>query len=192
MSHEGYPVEQDGQVVGLLTMQALNRALEHDLHSTEVRDIMLRGDHFLKPDDSLERVEQLIVASQWGQLPVVDAQKRLLGIVTRTDLIRQWAGQHTESQPARPSITQEAIEQTLGKAIAKLIQQVGSEAVLQQTRVYMVGGAVRDILLERNSDDIDFVIEGDAIAFAQLVHDKFGGSPADPSAVRHGQVVYRR
>jgi tRNA nucleotidyltransferase (CCA-adding enzyme) len=41
--------------------------------------------------------------------------------------------------------------------------------------LYIVGGMVRDLLLERDSLDLDFVLEGDAIAFTRALAKKFGG-----------------
>src|SRR5262245_29107913 len=46
--------------------------------------------------------------------------------------------------------------------------------------VYLVGGAVRDLLLGRGRADIDLVVEGDAVAFAErlgvdaVAHERFG------------------
>jgi tRNA nucleotidyltransferase (CCA-adding enzyme) len=41
--------------------------------------------------------------------------------------------------------------------------------------VYAVGGAVRDILLGRKPDEIDFVVEGDAVAVARRAAERLGG-----------------
>jgi tRNA nucleotidyltransferase (CCA-adding enzyme) len=41
--------------------------------------------------------------------------------------------------------------------------------------VYAVGGAVRDVLLGRRPDDIDFVVEGDAVAVARRAAERLGG-----------------
>jgi tRNA nucleotidyltransferase (CCA-adding enzyme) len=51
----------------------------------------------------------------------------------------------------------------------KLLDAVRSEAVAQGMSAYLVGGTVRDLLLDRDSLDVDVVIEGDAIALAQSV-----------------------
>jgi tRNA nucleotidyltransferase/poly(A) polymerase len=46
--------------------------------------------------------------------------------------------------------------------------------------VYVVGGAVRDLLLGREPHELDFVVEGDAIAVARriggrvIAHERFG------------------
>ena len=51
---------------------------------------------------------------------------------------------------------------TVFRVVAQQAQQLGQE-------IYVVGGFVRDLLLERPSKDIDFVCVGDGIALAQAV-----------------------
>jgi len=41
--------------------------------------------------------------------------------------------------------------------------------------VYVVGGAVRDVLLGRAPHELDFVVEGDAVAVARRAADRLGG-----------------
>src|ERR671919_1288567 len=41
--------------------------------------------------------------------------------------------------------------------------------------VYVVGGAVRDVLLEREPHELDFVVEGDAVAVARRAAERLGG-----------------
>ena len=47
------------------------------------------------------------------------------------------------------------------------IRQAGQAAERRRQRLYLVGGVVRDLLLERCNLDIDLVVEGDAIELAQ-------------------------
>lgn len=49
----------------------------------------------------------------------------------------------------------------------KIFQQLGSIADRLDVDAYVVGGYVRDILLHRNSKDIDIVVIGNGIAFAE-------------------------
>ncbi len=44
--------------------------------------------------------------------------------------------------------------------------------------LYLVGGVVRDLLLRRENWDLDLTVEGDGIAFARLVADRFGAGLA--------------
>ena len=47
------------------------------------------------------------------------------------------------------------------------VQALGNFANAQDVRLYLVGGSVRDLLLERRTTDIDFTLASDAIAFAK-------------------------
>lgn len=176
IGHEGYPVIEDGHVVGLLTSRDADRALEHSLGDLRVRDVMLAGAITLHPSDSVALLERRMVESGWGQIPVVDAQGKLIGIVTRTDLIKYWAQIHPDQSPTEAiSIDDGQIAAVLGQPIAELIVRVAQQARDQTINLYIVGGVVRDLLLKRANDDIDFVIEGDAIYFAEGLQARYGG-----------------
>ena len=76
------------------------------------------------------------------------------------------------------------IKDQLPSDIVSFIQQAGDTANQLQQRLYLVGGVVRDLLLERVNLDIDMVVEGDAIKLAQqinseghaqiIIHPRFG------------------
>ena len=55
----------------------------------------------------------------------------------------------------------------------RLLKQIGRLADEQGMSVYLVGGVVRDLLLKRENWDLDLTIEGDGIAFARLVADRY-------------------
>jgi tRNA nucleotidyltransferase (CCA-adding enzyme) len=59
-----------------------------------------------------------------------------------------------------------SIKELLPENVVSLIRRAGEAARKQQQRVYLVGGVVRDILLERHNLDLDLVVEGDAIKLA--------------------------
>ena len=42
--------------------------------------------------------------------------------------------------------------------------------------VYVVGGFVRDLLLDRPNHDVDFVVEGEGVAFARALAAELGGA----------------
>ncbi len=58
------------------------------------------------------------------------------------------------------------------KDIQDLLKQVGAEADRLELRVYLVGGAVRDLLLGQVSSDIDIVVEGDGFSFTRKLEHK--------------------
>jgi tRNA nucleotidyltransferase (CCA-adding enzyme) len=63
-----------------------------------------------------------------------------------------------------------------------LLKQVGRLADDQGVSVFLVGGVVRDLLLKRENFDLDLAVEGNGMAFARLVADRYGA----------GLVVFER
>ncbi len=55
-----------------------------------------------------------------------------------------------------------------------LLKQICRLADEQDLPVYLVGGVVRDLFLKRENWDLDLTVEGDGIAFARLVADRYG------------------
>ena len=175
IGHEGYPVTDNGQIVGLLTLRDADKALEHGLHKSTVRDVMLAGNITLNPEDPIALLEEKMVDSGWGQIPIVNYRDDLIGIVTRTDLIKHWGNTHPTQTNDQAKISADDIQDVLGKNVLALIEKMGKLAQEADMTMYMVGGVVRDILLQRPNDDIDFVLEGNAISFATDLQTQFGG-----------------
>jgi tRNA nucleotidyltransferase (CCA-adding enzyme) len=63
----------------------------------------------------------------------------------------------------------EKIRKHLPAELVHLIEAIGAIAAHQDQHLYLVGGAVRDLLLERATFDLDLTVDGDAIALAQLL-----------------------
>jgi tRNA nucleotidyltransferase (CCA-adding enzyme) len=67
------------------------------------------------------------------------------------------------------------IRERLPVELVRLMEAIGSIAVHQGWNLYLVGGAVRDLLLEQETFDLDLVVDGDAISLAQLLANSTGG-----------------
>ncbi len=172
IGHEGYPVIDDnGQVIGLLTSRDMNRAAENGLEHLPIRDVMMAGEVTVTPDNTLDELLKLMVRTGWGQVPVT-RNDVLMGIVTRTDVIEHYADLDAESERA---VLHSDVASVLGTPIANLIAFIARQAAAQDYGIYMVGGVVRDLLLGRPNFDVDFVLEGDAIIFSQSLVAEFGG-----------------
>ena len=61
------------------------------------------------------------------------------------------------------------VEKQLPLDTVKLLKATGQIAYKRQQRCYLVGGMVRDLLLERDNLDMDIVVEGDAIKLAREI-----------------------
>ena len=170
--YEGYPVVENERVIGLLTRRAVDRAVAHKL-PYQVRSLMDAGEFTVKPDDSLDQLQRIMTESGWGQVPVIHPEtSEVIGIVTRTDLIKNLTQQPRLT--GRQNLSNR-LQSALPAAILALLKEVSQVAYNQRVAVYLVGGFVRDLLMDRPSQDFDLVVEGDAIALAQALAQQFGG-----------------
>ena len=152
---EGYPVVDNKQLVGLLTRRNVDRAIAHKLNKT-AGDLMTAGSISVYPDDPISKLKDRMATSGWGQVPVLDPDtNEIIGIVTRTDLISTL--NHDEELPTQAEIA-EMLSDALPPARKALLRAVADEAYDQDVQAFIVGGFVRDLLLQLPSQDFDIVI----------------------------------
>ena len=160
-------------MIGLLTRRAVDRAISHRLNLTAA-SLMEAGNVSVQPSDSLQHVQTLMIESGWGQIPVVEPEtQKIIGIVTRTDLLKTLA-RRSPRAPQHRSLSAK-LEKSLPPERLAVIHAVAEAAAGQHLPVYIVGGFVRDLLLDHPSLDFDIVVEGDAIALAKALAAKHGG-----------------
>ncbi len=170
--YEGFPVLRGEKIAGLLTRRAVDRALAHKLELT-AGSLMEAGEVFVHPDDPIEHLREVMVQSEWGQIPVIDPRSgQVVGIVTRTDLLKQLGGR--TGQAGRENLARK-LESNLSPTRLALLKMVAAEAHVHHMAIYIVGGFVRDLILGRPGLDFDMVVEGDAIALARGLERRFGG-----------------
>jgi tRNA nucleotidyltransferase (CCA-adding enzyme) len=171
--YEGYPVVDKGIVVGLLTRRSLDRAVTHKLNLTAA-SIMDAGDYSLTPDQTLQDLQDLMASTGWGQIPIIDpVSKTIIGIVTRTDLLKNLAG----LEPVRLHAINYAtmVKSALSAGRFSLLEKIIDISNQTNQPIYVVGGFVRDLILQTPSKDFDIVVEGDAFKIAQILAETFGG-----------------
>ncbi len=179
--YEGYPVvdAQQGELVGLLTRRAVDRAMSHKLSHLPISRIMKAGAFTVRPSDSIERVQQLMLEEGWGQIPVIAddnggqaAPSRPIGVVTRTDVLNHLFKPSPES--AATNLRQH-LNSALPPAMWGMLLVISETAASLRMPLYFVGGLVRDLLLGKTAVDLDMVVEGNAIQLVRQLQRKFGG-----------------
>lgn len=171
--YEGFPVVSEGKIVGLLTRRAVDRAMSHKL-SVKVVSLMEAGQVFVHPGDSLQHLQAVMTDSGWGQVPVVEPESlKLVGIVTRTDVLKTLSHRHPRNIQAHSLVVR--LKKTLPTAELALITALAEQAVEEHLPVYIVGGFVRDLMLGHPGADLDMVVEGDAIKLGKSLVAKYGG-----------------
>ncbi len=135
---------------------------------------MEAGNVFVKPGDSLDHLQHVMSTTGWGQIPVIDpVTGEIVGIVTRTDLIKIMS--HSESTvPGKQNIASR-LENALPPDRLSLLKLIAENAHTHHLPVYLVGGFVRDILMDRPGTDFDIVVEGDGIRLAKSLSKIYGG-----------------
>ena len=174
--YEGYPVVDGEQVVGLLTRRAVDRAMSHNMGYAPVKRIMRAGAVTIRPSDSIERVQELMLSESWGQIPVI-AEDSLgasqpIGIVTRTDVLNFM---FTPPSDTAETNLRQLLMDSLSPPLWAIVQAISQTADTLQMPLYFVGGPVRDLLLRQPALDLDLVVEGDAIKLARKLNEEYGG-----------------
>ena len=67
------------------------------------------------------------------------------------------------------------MKERLPQRIIRLLKEIGTAGTKRQLPVFVVGGFVRDLMLGRSNYDLDIVVEGDGIAFAEDLAAKWKG-----------------
>lgn len=106
-SHQGFPVVHDsGLLMGVLTRRDLLAApaAEHG-RALRVQDLLRRPPVLVYADCSLREAVDHMVRHGVGRLPVVDRDdpRRIVGIITRSDILSAYQRTLDEARPAKPS-----------------------------------------------------------------------------------------
>ena len=183
----GVGVIHDGRLLGRVALGDLERASAHGLGHAPVKAVMTTRVPLVWAQAPLERVALQLAQDEIGWLPVVAEgpgetadsvpMAKLLGVVSR--------GTVSGAPPREP-----AAPVTIN--LAGPLGELGLDELLRHVQAvaagvrgcYLVGGAVRDLLLGEPGFDVDLAVEGDGIAFATELagrlkgrvraHQKFG------------------
>jgi tRNA nucleotidyltransferase (CCA-adding enzyme) len=187
------PVLVGAKVCGILTRQVVEKAGYHGLKENKVREFMSSDFLTLSPEDPLKRAQEILLKSGQRFIPVLK-EERLVGLLSRTDLLQSIAS--SLPTPHRDPVSGEPPTEGREKRVARLMRErlpahaferlgeFGKIAESLEMNAYLVGGVVRDFLLRRENLDIDIVIEGDGLEFADQIcgrykaretsHERFG------------------
>jgi tRNA nucleotidyltransferase (CCA-adding enzyme) len=167
----GILVGEQGGLAGQVTREHLDQAIAHGLSHAPVKSVMSSEVATCSEDTPLPELTRLLRSSDAGRVAVL-RDGEVVGVVARSDLL------HALGQP--PAVEEEPAGIALGD---RLLVLPGLEAVFEAVQavgegfegVYLVGGAVRDLLMDEPSFDVDIAVEGDGIAFGRALARALGG-----------------
>ena len=189
------PVVKDEKVVGILTRQVVEKAMFHGLAAETAAEYMNSDFEIVAPMDDIERVQEIAIGKNQRLVPVVDGEN-LAGVITRTGLLRflydvrdvkQPGAEEDispENAPARPKNVSSLMRERLPSQVLELLKRAGACAERLGMRAYVVGGFARDLVMRGVNLDVDIVVEGEGVRFAEVFgmeegarvrpHHKFG------------------
>lgn len=178
---DGLVVTDEGNVVGVVSRRDIDQATHHRLGHAPVNGFMSRPVISIEPRTPLSKIQEIMVKEDIGRLPVLEADGKLVGLVSRHDVLRILYGPKVASKSAGlgleevdwhpPGSSKRATAaadlankvKTTSPSTLWLCELIGETAARLGMTGYLVGGCVRDLLLEKANFDLDFVIEGSAI-----------------------------
>ena len=167
-------VDEEQEILGIVSRTDLSRALEHDLGHAPARSVMTHKVVSVRPEDSIDLVRQTVVERDVGTLPVIK-DGILVGIVSRTDLLREFYLREQQRNWSRPGLRKVVDLSDCPQPYKSWLEVTSQLAEARRQRVFAVGGFVRDTLLGRENDDVDLMVEGDALELASDVAKTMGG-----------------
>lgn len=181
---DGLLVAEGEEVVGVVSRRDIDQSSHHKLGHAKVSGFMSKPVICVSEDTPLSKIQELMVAEDIGRLPVLDQDKKLIGLVSRRDVLNslfgaQYARQEDAAAQRGSSVGAEALSGSLSKSnragtsladklaqvdsdTAWLCRTIGETAQELGMSAYAVGGFVRDLLLNVPNFDLDYVIEGSA------------------------------
>ncbi|HBS60443.1 MAG TPA: polynucleotide adenylyltransferase [Firmicutes bacterium] len=191
--HSGIPVVEDTRLVGIISRRDVEKARRSKLEHAPVKGFMNKNIISVTPDTGIRDLQRIMIKHDVGRLPVVEGEN-MLGIVTRSDVLRILHGgeingpyrllyreTNTAVLPSRQEM--QALLQK-NPYVYQLLSDMGKLAARMTLGVAIVGGFVRDLLLGVANEDLDIVVEGNGLAFAEELsrqmraklrtHEKFG------------------
>ena len=84
-SHSGYPILEDGKLIGCVTMEDVRNIKPEKHEDFTVRDIMSKDIKKVSPNEYVNKALQMLLEEDIGRLMVMEDDE-LVGIITRTDI----------------------------------------------------------------------------------------------------------
>ncbi len=186
--HNGFPVMDNGKLVGIITRQEIYKAKHHHYENETVDVYMSENIISVNPNTPIFEIQELMIRYDVGRVLVLNNHGKLEGIITRTDLIRSLHGDDGIRKESYSLFekSKEQYQYSRGKIKSLMYQYFNPEilsALLEIGRIgdhfgysiFMVGGIVRDLLLGIPNLDLDIVVEEDAIKFAHFFCEQVKG-----------------
>ncbi|MFW5985881.1 MAG: CBS domain-containing protein [Halanaerobiales bacterium] len=183
--HSGLVVCEKNEVKGIFSRRDLIKVKGHDLMQAPVKGYMSRNVISIEAEAQIQKARDLMVKYNIGRLPVMKEGK-VVGIVTRSDILssyyqeesphqyqNRYGGSMVDIEPETVDI-EDNIEY-LSSKVVEIMRETGKAGEKYGCQIYLIGGMVRDLLLDRENTDLDFVVEGELAEIIPFIASRLGG-----------------
>ncbi|OHE56390.1 MAG: hypothetical protein A2Z47_14100 [Thermodesulfovibrio sp. RBG_19FT_COMBO_42_12] len=175
------PILKEERYAGLISRESIEKSLFHGFGKSRSIDFSTTDAITVGSHTPIREIETLMIERNQRFMPVVENGK-IVGAITRTDLLRTLYEEFLRRRKIEETVTKEkpAIGRSLSSwlkerfpsEVCGILKLSGEVAEGLGFNAYLVGGSVRDLLRGEENLDIDIVIEGDGILFAQAFGEK--------------------
>ena len=168
-------VDDKDNFKGIVFTRTLKNALKHGLKDLKIKDIIIDDIFVFNYDTPVYEAENTALKASQDIFPVLK-NKKPVGYLTKRSLL---GAIHLDAFQKEENVFisriklipkmynfKEKLERYFSQEITKILKEVGQTAKKLDMRVYLVGGIVRDIVMQKENLDIDLIVEGDAVKLA--------------------------
>jgi len=151
----GFPVTENGYLLGFITAKELLRYV--DTPNARIRSVMKRGTFCAIPSMLLSDATRILFRYGLRNLPVVDEDKKLIGIISNLDIVRS---QIEKSRPHKVMSVKKFLEDQNGIKMKVVNKDIDvSRVIPTQKEVYMDELVGRQYELKRGMIEPLIVVE---------------------------------
>ncbi|MEA4977186.1 MAG: CBS domain-containing protein [Methanomassiliicoccaceae archaeon] len=132
-SFHGFPIAENGYLLGFITSKELLRYIYTP--DAKMREVMRRGTLCAVPSMSIDDATRILFRYGLRNLPVVDENRKLVGIISNIDIVRS---QIEKSRPGKVMTVKNFMEQQNGLRMRIVNRDIPMDQLLPtQKEVYM-------------------------------------------------------
>jgi len=151
----GFPVAENGYLLGFVTAKELLRYV--DQPNAKIRNIMKKGTFCAIPSMTVADATRILFRYGLRNLPVVDDEKKLIGIISNLDVVRS---QIEKSRPNKVMTVKRFLEETNGIKMKVVNKDIEVDRIIPtQKEVYMDELVGRQYELKRGMIEPLIVVE---------------------------------
>ncbi len=154
-SFHGFPIAEKGYLLGFITAKELLRHI--NTPDAKMREVMRRGTLCAVPSMAIEDATRILFRYGLRNLPVVDENRKLVGIISNIDIVRS---QIEKSRPGKVMMVKNFLEQQNDIRMRVVNREIPMDQLLpSQKEVYMDELIGRQYEIKRGLNEPIIVIQ---------------------------------